>query len=149
MKKEHIPPCRLACIRRTGAYGRANRETMERLKLWAESEGLLNGDSVILGIARDNPEQTKPEDCRYDACLVVSEEYAPDAEAVQPGEIPGGLYAVFLVEHTAKALERVWKEIFPELSKRGLEPDGSRPVLERYRQKLVDRHLCEICVPLL
>jgi len=32
---------------------------------------LLNDESIIMGIPRDNPEMTKPEDCRYDACLIV------------------------------------------------------------------------------
>lgn len=61
----------------------------------------------------------------------------------------GGLYAVFLLEHTAEAIQIAWSEYPSALVALGYVPDETKPVMERYQKKLVDRHLCELCVPIL
>lgn len=75
---------------------------MEALKEWASRKGLFQ-DSVIYGIAQDN-ENTPPEQCRYDACLVAAYDCTED-ELVHRGEIPGEKYAVFTIPHTAEAVQ--------------------------------------------
>ncbi len=146
---EVLSPCKLAYIRRVGPYGTDNVRTMESLKSWADAHKLLKEDSVILGIARDDPQLTGPENCRYDACLIVTENVSQEGGDVRQGELAGGPYAVFRVGHTDKAVRQAWKEIFPELAKRKLRPDGARPVLERYAAQAVREYFCEICVPVL
>ena len=73
---EKMPAYRIASIRQTGPYGINNMQTMEDLKKWAKSNHLFNDESIILGIAQDNPETTKPENCRYDTCIVLSNDYS-------------------------------------------------------------------------
>lgn len=73
---ENMPAYRIAYIRRIGPYGKNNVETMEELKRWAKNNDLLNDESIIIGIVQDNPETTKPENCRYDTCVVVSNDYS-------------------------------------------------------------------------
>jgi len=148
MKAETIPPYTVAYIRHTGPYGAGNVQTMEHLKNWAKLNDLLHDKSIIFGIAHDNPEITKPESCRYDTCTVVSDNYCVHSGDVLQGNIAGGRYAVFMIRHTAGAVQEAWLEIFPELLKQDCRFDETRPVLERYIVEMVNRHYCEICVPI-
>lgn len=148
MNVEMIPETEIAYIRRIGPYGLGNIQTMARLKTWAQDNGLLNDESIILGIPQDNPETTKPQDCRYDACLIVSKDQLIILDEVKRGKISPGEYAVFEIEHTAEALEKAWFELFTELSNHGYQLDDSKPIIERYASKMVKNHRCEIYVPI-
>ncbi len=148
MNIEIIPSCSIAFIRQIGAYGVKNNQTMEQLKHWAKANNRMSSKAVIYGIAHDDPQTTPPENCRYDACILVSDEHFPAGDHVQHGEITGGKYAVFKVKHTAEAIEKAWVEIFPALSENGYCSDNTRPILERYSAEQVERHLCEICIPI-
>lgn len=144
---EMIPSYKIAYIRKTGPYGSDNVKIMEQLKSWAREENLLNESSIILGIAQDNPEFTEPKDCRYDVCLVVSEEFKVDNKYINFGETIGGSYCVFKISHTADAMQKAWMDIFSELSKINYEIDPKKPILERYAIEMINKHYCEICVP--
>ena len=145
---EKIPACQIAYIRQIGPYGINNMQTMEKVKEWAKYNHLFNDESIIFGIAQDNPETTKPENCRYDACLVVSNDYLVTDGYVREGAIVGGKYAVFKINHTVEAVQKAWIDIFTELLKQGYQFDEVRPIIERYIVKMVNNHHCEICVPL-
>lgn len=144
---ENMSQSKIAYIRRIGPYGIGNKETMEKIKEWARNKNLLNDDSVILGIAWDNPEITAPENCRYDTCLIVSNNCEKD-DYVNYENIEGGKYAVFKIEHTEEAMKEAWMNIFPELSAQNCYFDGTRPIIERYSVKMINNHFCEICVPI-
>lgn len=145
---EHIPYCRIAYIRQIGPYGQNNVRTMEKIKTWAKSVLLLNEQSIILGIAHDNPELVEPQNCRYDTCLVINEDYCINEDYISEGSISGGKYAVFKIEHTAETVQEAWLTIFPGLFRQGCQVDETRPILERYQTKLIKDHYCEICVPI-
>lgn len=53
----------------------------------------------------------------------------------------------FLLAHTAQTIGEAWGTIFAELAALGIMADTARPILERYLPDKVERHLCEICVP--
>lgn len=55
---------------------------------------------------------------------------------------------VFLLEHTAEAVQAGWQGCFAELARRGYVPDPARPAMERYAAELVAAHRSELCVPL-
>ncbi|EPR13417.1 AraC family transcriptional regulator [Ruminiclostridium papyrosolvens] len=148
MNIETIPAGSIAYIRQIGAYGAENIRTMEQLKRWAETSNLMNNKTVIFGIAHDNPKTTPPENCRYDACILLADKRFPTDGNIKHGEISGGKHAVFTVKHTAKAVEQAWGNIFPALFESGFLYDATRPILERYTAKKVEQHLCEICVPI-
>lgn len=147
MKTEVIPPCKMAYIRRNGPYGSGNVLTMEKLKKWAGEKNLLHDKSVVFGIAHDNPETELPQNCSYDACIVIPDEYRPDDGNIRLGELQGGKYAVFTINHTAEAVSQAWGQIYPALEKEKLRFDTTRPVLERYAAAMIANHLCEICIP--
>ncbi|AEY66173.1 GyrI-like domain-containing protein [Clostridium sp. BNL1100] len=148
MNIETIPLCSIAYIRQIGAYGAENIRTMEQLKQWAVANNLMNNKTVIFGIAHDNPQITPPENCRYDACILLADKHFPAEGNLKHGELSGGKYAVFIVKHTAKAVEQAWGDIFPSLFENGFLYDATRPILERYAAEKVEQHLCEICVPI-
>ena len=144
---EKMPTYRIVYIRNIGPYGISNVQIMEELKKWAEFNNLFNDESIIFGIAQDNPETTKPENCRYDTCIVVSNDYLVTDDYVREGDIVGGKYAVFKINHTAEAVQKAWISIFPELLRQGYQFDEARPIIERYIVKMVNNHHCEICIP--
>lgn len=147
-RTETMQPCTIAYMRRTGAYGIECKAVMEQLKSWAKQTNNLNDDSIILGIALDNPEVTVPESCRYDACLVVSSYFHTDDNGVLTRELNGGKYCVFTVAHTTESIQQAWSTMFTEISTLGYTLDFSRPIIERYAMKMIRKHLCEICVPI-
>lgn len=142
MTKNHI-----AYMRRVGPYGAGNYALMKKFKEWAKANSLFTESAIILGISQDNPATTPPESCRYDVCIVVSENFAATDANVNKAELPGGRYAVFTINHTEEAVQKAWGEIFSELQAQGQQPDVSRPMLERYIPAMIDKYLCEICVP--
>lgn len=149
IKIEMIPSYKIAYIRKTGPYGLENVQVMEQLKSWAREKDLFNESTIILGIAQDNPQITEPKDCRYDTCLVVSNELKVDNKQINFGKTIGGKYCVFKISHTVDAMQKAWMEMFSELSKRKYEFDDTRPIIERYAMEMINKHYCEICVPIL
>lgn len=146
---EQMPLINIVFKRNVGPYGESNYITMARIKAFAKDNNLFNDDTIILEISRDNPETTKPEKCRYDACVVVSENFKIEEQDIQKGIIEGGKYAVFIIEHTVEAVQKAWKEIFQEVLSNGYKMDFSRDIFERYAVKMIKNNKCEICVPIL
>ncbi|AQS05441.1 AraC family transcriptional regulator [Clostridium beijerinckii] len=146
---EIIPEYKIAYIRKVGPYGLENVQVMEQLKSWAKENSLFNERSIILGITQDNPEITEPVDSRYDACLVVSDEFYFESTNINIGKTIGGKYCVFKINHTVDAIQKAWLEIFSELSKRNYKIDDKRKIIERYTMQMISNHYCEICVPIL
>ncbi|MGN0964895.1 MAG: GyrI-like domain-containing protein [Dysosmobacter sp.] len=136
-------------MRRTGPYGPENAALMEDFKGWIKVQGLYSDDAVITAIALDDPRTTRPQDCRYDVCLLRVGSAAPLSGKVDIRRLDSGRYLTFLIEHTPEAIRRAWAECFTEPERHGFLPDPARPVMERYAKRLVDRHLCELCVPIL
>lgn len=145
---EIIPTLEVVYMRRTGKYGIENKALMEKFKAWVMKNGLFGEDAAILGIALDDVNCVKPEQCRYDTCLVVPPQYQCEDNDVKQRSLEGGKYLVLTITHTAEAVEKVWQIAIPNLIKEGYRLDYSRPIIERYIKKMVDGHRCEICVPI-
>lgn len=140
---ETLPTYRLAYVRRVGPYGSANIEVMEKLKKWAKEKYL---SAIIIAIQQDNPETTIPENCRFDACIVITEDYQMD-DSICEGKLTGGKYLIYEVKHTAEDIQTAYAHIFPTLQSNGYQIDD-KPILERYTEEMVNNHYCEICVPI-
>ena len=143
---EKLPLQPILYMRRVGAYGIENFELMTALKEWANSKDLFI-DSIIYGIAHDD-ESIPPEECRYDVCLVTALDILADP-AVKRGEIPAGNYAVFTSDHTAEAVQKFWASIIPRLQEENLQWDRQKPILERYKYRVIEDGKCDFCVPIL
>jgi DNA gyrase inhibitor len=145
IKVEAIPKSRIAYVRQVGPYGPGNVQAMEKLKKWADEKNLLAESAIILGISLDNPETTLPENCRYDAGIVISNDYQLD-NSICERELSGGKYVVCKVKHTAVDIQKAWAEIFPILQNSGY-PIDNKPIFERYTGDMIYNDYCEICVP--
>ncbi|MGO4729466.1 AraC family transcriptional regulator [Paenibacillus sp. 2KB_22] len=143
---ENLPSCRLAYVRQVGPYGPANAQAMNTLKQWADRNQLLHESATLLGIPQDDPTTTPPEECRYDACIIITESERLEDDIVEIGELSGGDYLICKVRHTAEDIQQAWRVIIPHLQTSGYRMD-SKPVIERYRWELLHQHWCEICVP--
>lgn len=143
---ETLADQQLAYMRRIGAYGKENYELMDKFKNWARENQLLNEASIIYGIARNNPQTTKPEECLYDVGIVVSAGLKVNELDVE--WIEGGRYLTFKIEHTAVAVQEFWNCVFRVVQEKNQIFDESRLILERYAVKLINEGYCEFCVPI-
>ncbi|MGM0890810.1 MAG: AraC family transcriptional regulator [Bacillota bacterium] len=143
-KVETLPNYRIAYMRRVGPYGPANIEVMEKLKKWANEKNLLKS-ATLLAIPQDNPETTHPENCRFDACIVISEDYQMD-DSMSERELSGGKYLIYEVKHTAEDIQKAYAYIFPSLQVNGYQIEN-KPIFERYTGDMINNPDCEICVP--
>lgn len=147
-KLETLPRYRIAYARHAGPYGPDNVHTMEQIKTWAEANHLMNHSAILFGIPQDNPRTTPPENCRYDACIVISTDEVLRVEApIRIGEITGGDYMVFTIKHTAQDLQLAWAELLPTLHTMGYQIED-KPMMERYTGDMIRNATCEICVPI-
>jgi len=144
IKVETIPPYRIAYMRQVGPYGPANKEVMEKLKKWAKEKDLLKS-STLLAISQDNPKTTLPENCRFDACIVIPNDYQMN-DSICVSQLSGGEYIIYEVKHTAEAIQKAYANILPVLQSHGYQLDN-KPILERYTSDMLNKHYCEICVP--
>lgn len=144
-KVETFPDYRIAYMRRVGPYGSANIEVMEGLKKWAKDRNLLES-ATLFAVPQDSPETTIPENCRFDACIVISKDFQMD-DSIYEGEIPSGKYLVYEIEHTAKDIQKAYSDIFPSLQQNGYQIDN-KPVMEKYVGDMISNPYCEICVPI-
>ena len=149
MRIEEINGDEVIYMRRTGQYGEENYELMCKMKAWANERGLLTDDAVLFGIALDNPQFTKPSECRYDVCLLaLSAKDIAAEDQVETRNLCGGKYAVFTIDHTADAVTNFWKSFPTEMANNGVKIDFSHPIMERYSVKMVSNGFCEMCVPI-
>lgn len=146
-KVETLPNYRIAYVRRIGPYGPANIELMEKLKKWAKERNLLKS-ATLFAIPQDNPETTPPENCRFDVCIVLPEDYQVD-DSVLKGELSGGKYVVYEVKHTSDAIQKAYTEIFQSLKSSGYKMDDNKPIMEKYTGDMFSNPYCEICVPVI
>lgn len=143
---ENLPSYRIAYVRQVGPYGPANAKAMDKLKQWANKNQLLNESATLLGIPQDDPASTPPQNCRYDACIVITESERLEDDFIEMGELLGGDYLICKVRHTAEDIQLAWNVMIPHLQTSGYAVD-TKPVVERYRWELLNQHFCEICVP--
>lgn len=143
LKIEEFKDISIAYMRRTGKYGSENKILMENFKEYLREENLLDQNSIILGIALDNPAIADENKLRYDVGLIINGN--PDI-ALDIRKIPDGIYAVFELPHTEQDVTAFWSNIQQLVG--SLSVDEAKPVVERYSADKVEKHLCEFCIPL-
>lgn len=145
-KVETLPKYRVAYMRHVGPYGsNENREVWKKLKKWAKEKNLLHSSTILLAVQQDNPETTLPKDCRFDACIVISEDNQLD-HLIDESELSGGKYMIFEVNHTVEDIQKAYVSIFSHILSNGFQIDNNA-IFERYIGDMENNHYCEICVP--
>jgi AraC family transcriptional regulator len=143
-------PVDVAYLRHIGPYGDPLMHfSQEVLYPWMAENNLLG--RTRYGVALDDPSVTKPEQCRYDACVEVAKDIVLTGKPMRKS-LPGGRYAVSSFYGTADEIGVAWDRILRDwLPTSGLQLD-SRPFFEHYPpgarfEASTGRFECEICVP--
>lgn len=142
-------PVRVVSLRYTGPFGEPlARFWRKSVTPWLAEHGLM--DCPRYGVTLDNPMQTPPQECRYDACVEMPPGISlPDtAEAT----IAGGRYAVRRFKGSGADIGPAWGAFVCECLANGMRLDESRPPLEHYpRGAAIDARTgmfaCELCLP--
>lgn len=145
--EEMIPSQKMLYMRRVGAYGMENYQLMNNFKNWVFAQGYMSDEAVILGIAKDDASIVPPEECRYYVCLLTEAE--SNDSRVLAGDFAGGRYFILEMPHTADGVQYCWNNGFILAQEKGYTIDFTRPPVERYAKKKVDRNLCEFLIPVL
>lgn len=125
---KELPAVRVAYLRYKGPFGAPIGEFWhEVFTPWQKAMGLVG--KVSYGVAQDDPATTPPEDCRYDACVAVSDVY-PIKEPAKEATLPAGRYAVARFKGTGDQVPAAWGEFFGQLHAEGKADAG--PCFERY-----------------
>ena len=143
MKIEEFKNITIAYMRNIGEYGVKNELLMEEFKDYLKNNHLLDADTVLLGIALDDPAATPQEELRYDVGLIIKDDMDI---SLNKRCIDDGTYAIYETAHTKQAIIAFWRDI-AELTE-GLAVDYGKPVIERYAADKIADHLCEFCIPL-
>jgi len=125
-----IEPARVAFLRHTGPFGPAIGEFWRNVVApWMQDNGLTG--RVTYGVAMDDPSNTPPEKCRYDACVEVGhDDPAPPPAAL--ATITGGRYAVTDYYGPPSGIGEAWYAFYAQaLPAAGLK-DRPGPPFERY-----------------
>lgn len=145
-----LAPVRVAYMRHIGPYGPSiSRFWQEQFLPWRHANGLEQASCY--GIGYDDPDVTPPSKCRYDACVVVPEEFVAHAP-VSIATLPGGRYAVADFRGDGPAIGGAWIELLRRwLPSSGMQPD-SRPFFEyypadAYYDAASGTMECQLCVP--
>ena len=144
------PPVRVAYLRYTGPFGEPiGRFWRGTVTPWLAEHGML--DCPRFGVALDNPMNTPPEKCRYDACVALPRDMTlPDAGQTI---IPGGSYAITNFKGTGAEIGAAWSQfIAAALDNTANSVDPARCPFEHYpRGALFDTKtgviMCELCLP--
>ena len=143
-------PVSVAYLRHTGPYGaEISRFWMRKVAPWMEANNFYGRERF--GISLDDPSITKPDKCRYDACVESPAEEVIAGDA-QRKVIPGGRYAVLAYEGTGADIGAAWDSLLRDwLPKSGLQLDA-RPFFEHYPvdgryDPKTGAFSCNICVP--
>jgi AraC family transcriptional regulator len=95
---EHVKPILVAFIRNTGPYdgvlepGSKLASLWDELFRWGSARGLTRPDSLLIGVAQDDPSVTPPARQRFDVCVQVPE-FRDPAGAIGGQTIAPGAYA--------------------------------------------------------
>jgi AraC family transcriptional regulator len=92
-----MPSFHVAYIRTIGLDLEKHRQAGKKLSQWADARGLLNANSLSIGVSNSDPLVTPPEKIIYDKCVTIPENIEKD-EKVNIQDIPGGKYAVYHCE---------------------------------------------------
>ena len=144
-------PVKVAYLRYTGPFGEPiGKFWRSTVSPWLGDHGLI--DCPRYGVSLDDPMNTPPDKCRYDACVALPSGLTlPDAEETT---IPGGRYAITHFKGTGAQIGAAWGAfigaVYADPANR---LDTQRHPFEHYpRGASVDAKtgvfVCELCLPL-
>jgi AraC family transcriptional regulator len=153
-----LPAYHVAYIRHTGPYGEETAQLWNKLVNWAMERGLWTQNVVSLGVSYDDPRVTASDKCRYDACVVVPNDFKADT-IVNITDMPAGKYATFEFIGIPQEVGAAWDRLFSEwLPSSGFQPDNrpnyglfdgteSNAGDDQVNDPKTKRFKCHLCIP--
>ncbi|MGV7211444.1 GyrI-like domain-containing protein [Oxalobacteraceae bacterium A2-2] len=130
MQIQELPDVKVAYLRYKGAFGPALGEFWaEVFQPWQQAFHLTG--RVTYGVTRDDPHTTPENECRYDACVAVDDNYRT-ADPARDAVLPGGRYATVHFKGTADQVPQAWQDFVASVEPAGHAFDPARPCFERY-----------------
>ncbi|WP_298189019.1 AraC family transcriptional regulator [Novosphingobium sp.] len=107
------PAARLAVARVWGGYLAPDKliAAYQRLRAWAEEQGLETSGGNIVGASRDDPDLTPLSRCRYDFMIALPDGLDPPPRFAV-AERDAGLWAVTHVKGDLAEVDRAWSMLF-------------------------------------
>jgi AraC family transcriptional regulator len=99
VRVEHVRPIIVAFVRHVGPYDKLlDKESpmsvlWEELFAWGNATGLIDVDSLLIGIPQDDPSVTPPQKQRFDVCVQIPEFRNPSGH-IGCQTIPAGMFGV-------------------------------------------------------
>jgi AraC family transcriptional regulator len=142
----------LVYIRIIAGYGSENEYETAWGKLWkyAGQKGIANERTEFIGLSFDSPDITKPEQCRFYACITTEQALKPEGEFGRIS-IEGGKYAVFTLTGSYAGLTELYQTIYGHWLPSGKEKLRNSMPFEKYlnNPEIVEESelLTEIFIP--
>ena len=125
-----IPERRVAFIRHTGPYIECGA-AWSRLCQVLGPQGRLGPGADFIGLSYDDPDVTPTDKIRYDACVVVDEDFEPSGE-IGVQTVGGGLYAVTTHHGPYERLSETYAELCGQWAPAHGHAIRSAPSMEVY-----------------
>ena len=132
----HLAKLHVAFIRHVGPYEDVPDQLWQQLADWAKSKRLPD-DLTFLGIAQDAPGLTAPERLRFDAGIVVPEEFSPEG-AVGHQVLEAAEFAVTTHVGHNRTFPEAYATIVRRIARLKSYRVGGLPCIEVYRTTRVD-----------
>lgn len=117
-------------VRHTGPYAQCGK-AWETLCGWAGKNRMIGMGTKFLGLSYDDPDVTSADKIRYDACLTVNKDVAPQ-HPVAFQEIPAGEYACYIHEGPLEKLHATYLKLSGEWLPRSGRTLKALPSVEVY-----------------
>lgn len=104
---ERLPTWRVALKRFVGPTEKMPAVWQE-MKAWCKRRGLLNGETIFLGLHHDDWKPEDPTQYRYDAAVVVDAAFEPDEEANMTF-LSGGETAIVNFSGSLNQMDNAWR----------------------------------------
>lgn len=106
---EQVPSKRIATMRHIGPVEKM-AEIWPQMTTWAKQHQLLNEKTEVLGIHNDYWDDNAADRYRYDAAIVVPDNFVAD-EQVSTVTIPGGLVAMTEFSGSINGMDTTWRRL--------------------------------------
>jgi AraC family transcriptional regulator len=148
----YLRPLNVAACRVAGPYSESSGAAWGKVFAWLNSSGLIRQIGTGYGLLLDDPRETPPEKCRYEACVELLDE----ARGVVPADfnvrrLPGGAYARQRHVGGTVGLSKTISKLRNEWVPHGVIVDTRRPVIEIYLDNPdrvpTERQRVDVCMP--
>ncbi|TDL31788.1 AraC family transcriptional regulator [Jeotgalibacillus sp. S-D1] len=106
VKTIFLPKVKAVFNQSTGPYTVGVEDRLEELYRWCEARDLIEENTLVMGIPKNNPYITPPEKCRYDCCISIHDGISAEAFDQMTSDFKGGKHVIFVFEQPVSFNER-------------------------------------------